>query len=299
MVSTDVGVCSLQEGLIVQKGAGGWIVFVTTTPLITILAIIATVHSTVSRRLNLQLIPVTAVVEADVPQALLQETIGYILLVAPVEVLVGAGVQVGAVLAVEVDTHRCGQVPHFNMVFIGKDNTSDLLTALLCCLGAVNPLAHLLQRYTLIPSGTGQVGVCSEEIATVVIIITLSMAGLGFVYDSRVTRAADCIIVALQALLIDVACAATTSAQCSVLHAAELSTSVCVIECHTPALARSLKICAFVPALVPSPRIQTLITGVTGGLDGILRFHGNHKQGEEDYFHLIQFGNFDMKPELR
>ena len=165
MVSTDAGVCSLQEGLIVQKGAGGWFGSVTLTPRITILAMSATVHSTVSRRLNLQLIRVilsivTAGLEADIRQSLLQENVGNILLVTPVQVLVGAGVQAGAVLAVEVVRNN-GQVPNIATVHKTIWTTSDLLTALLCCLGAVNPLAHFLQGNTLIPSSTGQVGVFS------------------------------------------------------------------------------------------------------------------------------------------
>ena len=98
MVSTETEVCILQGGHIVC--ARLWPKAVTTTPLIAQLALIVTEQSTVSNASNNILI--TACLEADVPQALVQENVGDLLLVAAVQVLIGPCVQAGVVLAVEV-----------------------------------------------------------------------------------------------------------------------------------------------------------------------------------------------------
>ena len=84
------------------------VVAVTPTPLISILALIVTVQPQV-------ILVSSTVLEADVAQALLQENVGDLLLVTAVQVLVGAGVQAGAVLAVEVDTRRGGDVGNLSM----------------------------------------------------------------------------------------------------------------------------------------------------------------------------------------
>ena len=120
MVSTEVGVCSLQGGHIVWKGAGVLVVAVTTTPRITIFAHVATVNSTTSNQITIYLlhIVVATIVEADIPQALFQDNVGDLLLVTAVQMLVGAGVQAGAVLAVEVDTRRGGDVGNLAMNYL-------------------------------------------------------------------------------------------------------------------------------------------------------------------------------------